>query len=357
MAPEGARGRPVHPGLTAPGLAYLLPLRRDAGADVDELAAYVRELAPRVELWVVDGSPPAVFAAHRAAFGHAVLNHVAPDPWWHFGNGKVDGVMTGLHRCRAERVVVADDDVRWDEDGLRRAAALLDTADVVRPQNYFRPLPWHAREDTARCLLNRAFGADWPGTLGVRRSVLLAAGGYDGDAMFENLELVRTVRASGGTVASPLDLYVRRLPPTTRQFVGQRVRQAYDDFAQPPRLLASLAVLPLVAAAVARRRPGPVVAGAAASVALAERGRRRAGGVAVFPVSCSLVAPAWVAERAVCSWLALWTRLRWGGVRYRGRVLPLAAHSSRALRHRASAPGPPERSWREVARRLGGGGA
>jgi hypothetical protein len=298
--------------------------------DVAELAAYVRGLVPLVEVLVVDGSPPAVFEAHRVAFGPGV-SHLPPDTAYHFGNGKVDGVLTGLPRCSHDAVVVADDDVRWDAISLARVAGLLAEVDVVRPQNYFDPRPWHARWDTARTLLNRAFGADWPGTLGISRSVLLAAGGYDGDAMFENLELVRTVRVAGGTVASPLDLYVRRLPPTTRQFVGQRVRQAYDDFAQPPRLVASLALLPLVAAAV-RRRPWALPAAAAASIATAERGRRRAGGRAVFPPSCSLFAPLWVAERAVCSWLAAWSRLRWGGIRYRGRVLPLAAHSERALR-------------------------
>ncbi|MGI9033988.1 MAG: glycosyltransferase, partial [Acidimicrobiales bacterium] len=331
-------------------LSYVLPLRRDRVGDIAELAAYTAELASHVELLVVDGSPPPVFAAHQAALSYHPaqgaaraqgVQHLAPDACYHFANGKVDGVLTGLRRCTHDAVVVADDDVRWDRSALARVAELLADADVVRPQNYFDPLPWHARWDTARSLLNRALGADWPGTVGVRRSVLLGTGGYDGDAMFENLELVRTVEAAGGTVASPLDLYVRRLPPTTRQFLGQRVRQAYDDFAQPPRLVVSLAVLPLAVVAL-RRRPRAVLAAAAASVAVAERGRRRAGGKAVFPASCSWFAPLWVAERAVCSWLAVQSRWRWGGIRYRGRVLPLAAHSERQLcrRVRPSASSP-----------------
>ena len=317
-------------------LTYILPLRHDRPHDVSELAAYVRGLAPLVELLVVDGSPPEVFEDHRAAFGEG-LAHVPPDPRWSFANGKVDGVMTGLERAGHERVVMADDDVRWDEESLGRVTELLGQADLVRPQNYFDPLPWHSRWDTSRTLLNRAFGADYPGTLGVRRTLLLEVGGYDGDAMFENLELMRTIRAAGGTIASPLDLYVRRLPPTTHQFVTQRVRQAYDDFAQPWRLVLSLAVLPLALRALARRRFAALALGAVASVALAERGRRRAGGTKVFPASCSLFAPLWVAERAVCSWLAVASRLRWGGVRYRGRVLPLAATPMRMVRRRVTA--------------------
>jgi len=33
-------------------------------------------------------------------------------------------------------------------------------ADLVGPQNFFDPLPWHARWDSARTLLNRASGGD-----------------------------------------------------------------------------------------------------------------------------------------------------------------------------------------------------
>ncbi|MFP5320028.1 MAG: glycosyltransferase [Acidimicrobiia bacterium] len=320
-------------------LSYVLPLRKDSVEDVAELARYVRGLAMVVDdLLVMDGSPPEVFEAHAAAFGPGP-RHLPPDPRHSFANGKVDGVLTGVELARNEAVVIADDDVRWDAAGLARAAALLGAADVVRPQNYFEPLPWHARWDTARSLLNRAFGADYPGTLAVRRSTLLSAGGYDGDAMFENLELMRTVRAVGGSVHSPLDLYVRRLPPTARQFRNQRVRQAFDDFAQPPRLVASLAVVPLVVAALVRRRLVLLAALVLVPMGVAERGRRRGGGRSVFPASCVAFAPAWVLERAVCSWIAVGCRVLWGGPRYRGRVMRLAATPSRVLRRRLRRPG------------------
>ncbi len=80
---------------------------------------------------------------------------------------------------------------------LRRVCALLDRADVVRPQNVFEPAPWHAVLDTGRSLIARATGGDWPGTLGLRMAAYARAGGYDGDVLFENLELVRTLRATG----------------------------------------------------------------------------------------------------------------------------------------------------------------
>jgi hypothetical protein len=314
---------------------YVLPLRwaEPDPAALADLTDYLRELSGLVAVTVVDGSPPAAFAAHAQAWGALRLTHRRPDPDLCFATGKVNGVWTALRRRGPERVVIADDDVRWPLDVLRHAVGLLDCAEVVRPQNYFDPLPWHARWDTGRTLLNRAVAADWPGTLVLRRSVLTATGGYDGDALFENLELVRTVQAAGGRELRAIGVYVPRRPPTTRHFRSQRVRQAYDSIAQPGRQAVELAVLPAAVLTLARRRPGLLLVGAVATVGLAELGRRRAGGVAVFRPGAALWAPLWVAERAVCGWLAVGARLR-GGVPYGGRRLSLAAHSVRWLRSR-----------------------
>jgi hypothetical protein len=76
--------------------------------------------------------------------------------------------------------------------------------------------------------------------------------------------------------------------------------------------------------------------GAATAVALAEQGRRQAGGAAVFPPAASVLAPLWVLERAVCSWLAVLQRLRFGGARYGHSIIPTAAHSERTLRRRST---------------------
>jgi deazaflavin-dependent oxidoreductase (nitroreductase family) len=313
-------------------LSYVLPLRRRAVTD-DDLAPYVRSLAGVVEVIVVDGSDDDVFPAHRAAFGPAV-RHVPVDADLRGRYGKVNGVVTGVRAASHERIVVADDDVRYGEAELDRMASLLESADVVRPQNHFDPCPWHARWDTARTLLNRAFAADYPGTLGVRRSTLLEAGGYDGDCLFENLELIRTVEAVGGTVRHAPDLYVRRLPPTARHFWSQRVRQAYDSFAVPARLAGELTLLPTMVVAVARRRARSLGVGAGLSVAVAEAGRRRYGGARVFPATASVMAPVWIAERAVCAWLAVVSRVVLGGVPYAGTVLSRSANSRRELRRR-----------------------
>jgi hypothetical protein len=336
------------PRSTAGEASYVLPLRWAEPGPIDELAAYLRLIAPTVgEILVVDGSPEPLFRRHAEEL-RGVARHLAPHPDLHFRMGKVDGVTTGIRECSCEHVVLADDDVRYDAAALRRTVAMLDEADLVRPQNYFDALPWHARWDTARTLLNRCLGRDYPGTLAVRRSRMLAMGLYDGDVLFENLELIRTVRAHGGSTVAPLDLYVARVPPSAAHFWGQRTRQAYDDFALPVRMALWLAVVPLVALAAfgdrIRLSPQPGVAkiryGVTALVPLAvlaaERGRRRANGSAVFPASSSLLAPVWILERGICAWLAVLQRLRFGGVRYGDSVIPVAAHSERQLRRLAA---------------------
>ncbi|MGH2975412.1 MAG: glycosyltransferase [Solirubrobacterales bacterium] len=330
--------------------SYVLPLRWNEPGPIDELASYLRSLSATVsEVLVVDGSPPSLYRSHAEALRN-VARHLAPHGDLAFPMGKVNGVITGLRECSCERVVIADDDVRYEPAVLARTLALLDEADLIRPQNYFAELPWHARWDTARSLLNRVFTGDpafpvgdFPGTLAVRRSSFLRSGAYDGRALFENLELMRTIRAAGGTVITPLDLYVARRAPSTAHFFSQRVRQAYDDFAIPVRIGAFLAIGPLLAELLRRGRVRCLPPVALLTVGLAELGRRRANGASRFPPSGALLAPAWIAERSICAWLALGSRLR-GGVPYGGGRLRHPASSMRRLRRRyesgaSAAPG------------------
>jgi hypothetical protein len=282
--------------------SYVLPIRGPDDVANGELTDYLGWLGRQVDLIVVDGSDPAVADRRAARWAGLPLRHTRLDPHHNGLNGKVAGVITGVHLANTDRIVIADEDVRYDAATLERVIRLLDGADLVRPQNYFDPCPWHARWDTARTLLNRIAGGDYPGTLAVRRSAF--GDGYDGDVLFENLELMRTVA----------------------------------DFAQPVRLVGSLLVIPLTAMAALRRR-WPVLLGvAASSVLAAEAGRVRAGGRRVFTPTAPLFAPLWVLERGVCSWLALFDRVVHGGVRYRNVVIRRAASSPRRLmeQHRAT---------------------
>ena len=322
--------------LVRESVSYILPIKSSAPNTSPELREYIAWIAARAELIVVDGSAPAIFAAHERDWG-AGIRHVAPAPDLVSPMGKVGGVLTGLRLASHELVIIADDDVRYDEASLAHTVAALAAADVVRPQNYFQPLPWHARWDSGRMLLNRITGGDWPGTLGVRRSRLQATNGYDGSVMFENLELVRTVLASGGRERVLYGAYVLRRPSTTEHFWSQRVRQAYDEIARPARMATQLAVLPLVIALAITGHWLAIAIGVAAIIVAAELGRRRERATRVFPASAPFFAPLWVGERAICSWLALGARIFLGGVPYRGTILHSAATPMRVLRQRHAA--------------------
>lgn len=297
-----------------------------------DLDSYLHRLADEVdELVVVDGSPAGVFADHARRWAGAV-RHLAPDSTIADPPDKPVGVVTGARAAGHDVIVVADDDVRWTLPDLADATRRMVDTDLLRPHNRFDPMPWHARWDTGRTLVNRAFGGDWPGTLVVQRSYIV--GGYGQDVLFENLDLLRTVVARGGRVAVARDLVIVRRPPSAGWFLRQRVRQAYDELARPAHLVWQLSLLPV---AVLRGRRAVAGLGLAA-VVVAEVGRRR-GGTQGFPPTAALWAPVWLAERAVCSWAAVIARAR-GGVRYRGRRVVRAATPLRRLRRTTGRVGP-----------------
>jgi hypothetical protein len=127
-------------------------------------------------------------------------------------------------------------------------------------------------------------------------------------------------------------LFVARRPPTFTHFRKQRVRQAYDEFARPTRLVAALAIMPLLAFAVVRRAWRAIALATGMSLLVAETGRRRNGGRHRLPARAVLFTPLWLLERGVCTWPAVAHRAR-GGCPYAGCRLRTAANSRRTLRH------------------------
>jgi hypothetical protein len=202
---------------TLADLTYVLPIRSAAGPFPDDLPDYLARIAEAVAaVIVVDGSPARIFDALDATLPGSV-RHIPVDPAQRGANGKVAGVRTAMRLARTTYVIIADDDIRYRRAELQAVRDALLRDDVVRPQNYFEPRPWHAVLDEGRSLIARATGGDWPGTLGVRRATYERAGGYDADVLFENLELVRTIRAIGGTECVLDNVFVRRRPPALGQ--------------------------------------------------------------------------------------------------------------------------------------------
>jgi hypothetical protein len=313
-------------------ISYILPIKWDGEQPLDELTHYLEYLSPHIELIIIDGSAPANFEIHHRLWAN-LGRHIAPQGHFYFLNGKVNGVLTGLAEANHQHVIIADDDVRYELAQLYEIDKLLVNNQLISPQNYFLPCPWHAKWDSSRSLLNIALANDYPGTLAVQRDFICALGGYDGDVLFENLELIRTVKAGGGKVLYKNDLFVRRLPPSTKHFWSQRIRQAYDDYAQPARLGFFLVLLPLLIIIMIYALwfiPVLIVA----AVALAEFGRRKCGGQFVFAASCSFFTPAWLLERGICTWLALFHKAIKGGVSYNHAVISKAANPIRTIKRK-----------------------
>jgi hypothetical protein len=307
---------------------FLLPIRRTVwdAREVADLTAYFhvfREVD--CELLVIDGSPAPVFSLNAVEW-RGLCRHVPVDRRHPYLNGKVNGIHTGVAATSADYIIVGDDDVRCTAEDLRRMIDLLDRYDMVRPQNYFDPVPWWAAIDAARMLINRALlvGADYPGICAFRRETFLAVGPYDGDVLFDNEEIVRHFLVRGATVANARDLLIRKLPPRLSKWLEQRPRQAYEDFVMRGKTVGALLLHPVaIALAIAFGSSAFAVYAvvlALGSIVIAARGRSGAA-AAKFPVRAVLAAPLWLIERGISVWVALAWRLLKGGYPFGGVMI------------------------------------
>ena len=307
---------------------YLLTIRRVRfdEAEAGRFRDYFRLLAgANCEVLVVDGSPREVFDSHGEAWGGACV-HAKVDPQYKYLNGKVNGIHTGVSLAAHERIVLADDDIRYRADDVRRMAGLLDSFEMVRPQNYLSPLPLWARTEAARMLINRGWirEGDYPGTLGVRRSSMQRLGHYDGDVLFDNEEIVRHFRSCGAAVAYARDFFILKRPPSFRKWIEQRPRQAYEDFVMRAKTAFFAALPPALALLwlAVGWRPALAFGAAVAAGAMLVAARGLGDGAArFFPPWLCLYAPLWVAERVVSTYWAFYWRVARGGYPFGDKLL------------------------------------
>lgn len=305
---------------------YLLPIRRVAldEQEAESLRRYFEQLiAAGCELLVVDGSPEEIFVQHRH-FWSGVCRHEQVDRSFGYLNDKVNGVHTGVGFASHEKIILADDDVRYAAAKVQEICQLLDHFEVVRPQNFLRPLPWWARMEAARMLINRATlsAADYPGTCAFRKSAMLRVGHYDGDVLFDNEEMIRHFARRQASICYANDLFVEKRAPKLRKWLEQRPRQAYEDFPLRTKTAIFCAIpLLLLAALIA----GQVVVALGAlivlPVALAAAGRARGNAANVFPVAIPFFAPLWAVERSLSTYWALWWCVMRGGYPFGNRLL------------------------------------
>jgi hypothetical protein len=308
---------------------YLLPIRRPAfcAAEARTLANYFQILDENgCDVLVIDGSPEPVFRSHAQCWAD-VCRHAPVDRRFGYLNDKVNGIHTGLDLAAHQKIVLADDDIRYVPAQIHEACERLETHEVVRPQNFLRPLPWWAAMEASRMLINRAVlrTADYPGTCAFRRAAVKRAGHYDGDVLFDNEEMIRHFAAQGLTIDYANNLFVRKNAPRFRKWLEQRPRQAYEDFPLRAKTALFASILPIAIClqlvSGTRLTAAYLAAIAIAGVGFAARGRSKGDARKFFPAFVILFAPFWILERALSTYWAFGWRVLRGGYPFGGRLL------------------------------------
>jgi hypothetical protein len=348
-----------------------LPIRRTSfcAAEAEELSAYFAGLqAAGCEVIVVEGSAQQIFERHHNHWSN-VCRHEAVDPRFRYLNDKVNGVHTGISLATCERIILADDDIRYRPGDVEKICALLEQFEVVRPQNYLATrwigrsagdgnqfagsppilpsssprdesvhladkglldpssLPWWARIEAARMLINRATLriADYPGTCAFRKSTILNAGEYDGDVLFDNEEIIRHFARRGSRLCYANNFFIHKRPPKFRKWLEQRTRQAYEDFGLRFKTVLFASLLPI---AIAITLIGGVkslsifaLSLAATSILLAVIGWTRGNARKYFPFNICLFSPVWILERTLSTYCAFYWLLTRGGYPFGDRIL------------------------------------
>ena len=309
--------------------SFIVPIRRVRiePLEVKQLADYFKLLrVAGCEVLIVDGSPKSVFEAHKISW-QGFSRHVAPDPKYTYLNGKVNGVHTGVDLASCERIILADDDIRYSVSDVKRMCGFLDRSEMVRPQNFIAPLPWWARLESARILINRGVlrAGDYPGTCGFRRTTMLRVGHYDGDVLFDNEEIVRHFALNGVRIKYALDFFILKRPPTFIKWLEQRPRQAYEDFVMRAKTAAFISVLPgtLALSFLVNVRAATFLIAlmSLVSIALSGGGILRNAAYRFYPITSPLFAPLWILERSISVYWALYWWTRYGGYPFGQKLL------------------------------------
>jgi hypothetical protein len=319
---------------------YLLPIRRTSfcAAETEELRDYFAGLqAAGCEVIVVEGSAQQIFARHHDKW-LGVCRHVIVDPRFRYLNDKVNGIHTGISLATSERIILADDDIRYLPGDVDKICALLEQFEVVRPQNYFvasassrcfsehrqdasATLSIWAKMEAARMLINRATlrNADYPGTCAFRRSTILNAGEYDGDVLFDNEEIVRHLARRGSRICYANNFFIHKRPPKFRKWLEQRPRQAYEDFGLRFKTILFASLLPIaLALAIINIRYMSIFL---MSILLAAIGWARGNARKYFPFNICFFTPFWIFERALSTYWAFYWFLTRGGYPFGDRLL------------------------------------
>jgi hypothetical protein len=271
-------------------------------SDLRPLAEYLSTLGVAgCEVVVLDSSPA---VDEHCRILRWVARHVVVDE-------PLDIVRTAASLASCEKIIIANESVRYDIADLTELCALLDAHEVVEAQDYLEPLPWWGGIDAGRMLVHRGIDPhpDCGATFGFRRAIPRSLRGFNATG---SSDPARALSSHGAEVVSARELFVRRCPPRLGEWLRERPREADHDFNIPSKSAFFFALIPM-AILLALIGGGRIAAGytgavAFASIVLAVRGRMGAG--AFFPLRACLYAPLWVFERSLSVYWALLWRMR-----------------------------------------------
>src|SRR5437870_936930 len=123
---------------------YLVILENNQSplTDLRELAEYLSFVSIcDFDVVAVDGSPLPFFERNRRVL-RWVARHIAARAQHRGISGAIDPVRAAIDVAGCERIIIADERVRYCEESLEDMCALLELHEVVEPQDYFDPMPW-----------------------------------------------------------------------------------------------------------------------------------------------------------------------------------------------------------------------
>lgn len=279
-------------------------------SELRELARYLSGLGiAGCEVVVLDPSSRLQFELNARVL-RWVGRHVPVRPELRALNGAADVVRAAAALAGCEKVIVAAEDVRYTPEAITQICQLLETHEVVEPQDYLEPMPWWSGIEAGRILVHRGIEPqpDHGATFGFRRSALRSLRGLTVSAETQ----ARRLAAVGAEVYAAPDVFVRREPGAFSEWLATRPRIAGDDFTFPMKTAFFFSLVPLLILFAVLGDAG-LVGGYAGAIAFAATGlaiRGRVGAANVFPFRACLYAPLWVFERSLSVYWALFRKLR-----------------------------------------------
>jgi len=197
---------------------------------------------------VVDDSPAVVFRSNARLWVDMPIEHFATPEWYRTGtNNKSNAIHAGLERIATSYALLLDDDLRPDGDALWNLRCRLEQYPLVRGRVYSHDLVWYESLNLCEQYLARVFDDRWQpfGHLAIRVEPFRAAGMFDKDVIFDDLEIERHCQAHDLALAVADDIAVPLVSHGFRHFCRQRLIYAYETLAFPFMFRFLLSILPV----------------------------------------------------------------------------------------------------------------